>query len=116
MTPHDEFTEDDWTPDERALFAALPQERIPPGELKARTTDALRRRGLLDHQPVARSTHVLALVAAASAIFIAGALVGYAAAQRSVRPIDNTRAATRHDVAEAPADGSNPPTRHVVWY
>jgi len=116
MTAHDDFTEDDWTPEERALFASLPPERIPPSQLKARTIDALRRRELLDRQPVARPIHVLALVAAASVIFIAGALVGYAAAQRSVRPIDNTRTATRHDVAEAPANGSNPPTRHVVWY
>jgi len=116
MTAHDDFTKDDWTPEERALFASLSQGRIPSNELKARTTDALRRRGLLERQPRARSTRILALLAAASAIFIAGALVGFAAAQRSVRPINNARTATRQDVAEAAAPSSNPPTRHVVWY
>jgi hypothetical protein len=116
MTTHDEFTEDDWTPEERALLASLPQGRIPPSELKARTIDALRRRALLDRRPAARPAHVLALIAAACAIFIAGTLVGYAAAQRSVKPIVGTRTATPRDVAEAAATSNNPPTRHVVWY
>ena len=43
MATHDEFTEDDWTPEESALLAALPNERVPSNELKARTIEAVRR-------------------------------------------------------------------------
>jgi hypothetical protein len=117
MIADSEFTGDDWTPDEQALLASLPHERIPPSELKARTTDALRRRGLLHRQPAARRTRALTFIAAAAAIFVAGTLVGYVAANRSVKASDGTRTATRQDVAEVTSPTSNnPPTRHVVWY
>lgn len=117
MVGRDEFTEDDWTPEERALLASLPTERTASDALKRRTMDALHSRRLLGTRTTTAPKRILALVAAASLIFITGALVGYAVAQRSTKPVDATRTATSQDVARAGgATTNNPPARHVVWY
>lgn len=131
MRPHEEFLEDDWTPEERERLASLPAERIPPSELKTRTVAALRRGGLVDgsasgmlemtDRATRRSRATLAmaaaLVAAASLIFIAGALVGYVAARRAARTTDESRTASREAVANAREAGSTlQPRSHVVWY
>jgi hypothetical protein len=46
MSPHDEM-DDELTPEERAMFAALPREHEPGRLLEERTVRALRDRGLL---------------------------------------------------------------------
>jgi hypothetical protein len=117
MAGHDDSTEDDWMPEESARLASLPKTRIAPNELKVRTTEALHRQGLLGSRSATRPARILALIAAASLIFISGALVGFAAARRTTEPSGETRAVTAQDVARAGgAASNNSPTRHVVWY
>lgn len=115
MATHDEFTEDDWMPEERALLSSLSRERIPPHGLKARTIDAVRHRAFSERRPAMPTKRVLAFLAASSLIFIAGALVGFAVAQRSAKPVDDSRMATREAVAQNVKPDSQP-TRHIVWY
>jgi len=50
MSPHDHEMDDELTPAERELFAALPRERDPGRLLEERTVRALRERGLV-HAP-----------------------------------------------------------------
>jgi hypothetical protein len=117
MSTHQDFSDgDDWAPDETALLASLPAERIPPNELKARTTDSMRARGLL--RPPARSSRrPIALLAAACVIFIAGAAVGYVAATRANKQADDPRVASRQAVAQADTTAfKTQPVRHIVWY
>jgi hypothetical protein len=116
MVDRDEFAEEIWTPDEQARLASLPLERVAPDELKARTMDALRARGLLGLRSGKRPGRILAVLAAASLIFAAGALVGYAAARRSTPPATETRATTSQDVARASGPTTVSPKRHVIWY
>jgi len=116
MVARDDFVEDGWTPEEQARLASLPSERVAPAELKARTMDALHARGLLGSRSAMRPGGLLALLAAASLIFVTGALVGYAAARRSTTPANETRTTTSQDVARAGATTTNPPARHVIWY
>jgi len=113
---HDEFNEHEWTVEERAMFASLPEERIPPAALKTRTREAIRRSGLIATQTVWAPRRALALIAAASLIFVAGALIGYAMAQRSAKRLDDARVANRQEVARAVSDTNSQPKRHVVWY
>ena len=116
MGTHDEFTEDDWTPEERALLASLPRERIPPSQLKARTIDTIRRGGAFE-RPHLASRRTVALIAAACLIFIAGTLVGYAAARRATRPSNEARTGTRQAVAKTESETTiNQPMRNVIWY
>ena len=118
MATHDDFNEDEWTPEESALLASLPRERVPSAALKARTTDAVRR--LAGATPIGHrsSRRALMLAAAACLIFIAGAVVGFAAAKRAARPsTEPPVAATGHAVARSNAPVLIlQPTRHVVWY
>ena len=116
MDTHDQFIEDDWTPEERALLASLPRERIPSSQLKTRTTDLIRRGGSFERPRVAFRRSV-ALIAAACLIFIAGTLVGYAVARRATLPSDEARNGTRQAVAKTESETpTNPPTRNVIWY
>lgn len=116
MANRNEFNEDDWTAEERALFDALPTDRIPPSGLKARTLEAV---GL--RHPNATWTpprRAMAIAIAASLIFIAGAFVGYVAARRAANPINDARAGTPHEAvvrADNPTSNTQP-TRHVIWY
>ena len=101
MSNHDElFDGDDWTPDENAQLSALSAEKRPPEELKRRTMEAMRRRGLLGPHRVATPRRVVALLAAASVIFIAGALVGYVAARRAAPRDNQARVSSKQELKE----------------
>ena len=72
---------DDWTPRERARLDALPRERRPPASLKQRIGDDLRGRGLLGRaphrmEPGGRALRWTGRIAAAVALFLAGAWFG----------------------------------------
>lgn len=117
MTAHDDCNEDEWTPDENALLASLPRERVPSPELKVRTLDAVRHNvGATIGRGSSRKTFILA--AAACLIFIAGALVGFAAARRVARPSNEPPvAASNRSVARSDAPILIlQPEGHVVWY
>ena len=118
MARHDEFNENEWTPEESALFASLPLERVPSAELKARTTDAVRHHVGTTRIEHRSSRRALMLAAAACLIFIAGAVVGFAAARRATRPSTEPPVAAN---GQAVARSSAPililqPTRQAVWY
>ena len=88
MSPHE--MDDALTPDERALFAALPRERDPGRLLEERTVRALRERGLV-HAPEkprrAIRVHpgwLTGAVAAGLALFLGGLATGQYMATRSV--------------------------------
>lgn len=118
MTAHDDYSEDDWTPDENALLASLPRERVPSAELKARTLDAVRHPIGLTTIERRSSRNAFILAAAACLIFIAGAVVGFAAARRVARPSNvppvaaSNRAVARSDAPILILQ----PEGHVVWY
>jgi hypothetical protein len=110
-----QFDDNEWTPEEIAQFRALHVERAPSATLKARTVGALRRDHLIGARwsPGARS--VLAL-AAASVVFAAGTMVGYAAGSRRATsqeaPAPPTSAVARVDsTGVAPRQ-----TRQVIWF
>lgn len=119
MSTHDEFdnAQDDWTPEERRLLAALPRERIPPHDLKARTVHAVRRFNAATAHSSRSPRQMMALAAAATVIFIAGTLVGYLAASRSTRPPSESPVVKREAVANAEHEPLNiSQLRYVVWY
>jgi hypothetical protein len=113
------FDENDWTAEERARFATLSAHRIPPAELKQRTVRALRERGYLARRGPSTGLVVGGLVAAA-AVFAAGALVGYSAAERRSPAIAAPAALVSFSTNRAVTLDSSaktvPITRHVVWY
>jgi len=118
MTRNDEYSDDEWTPEENALFAALARERVPSAELKARTLDAVRHSvgATTIGRGSSRKTFILA--AAASLIFLAGAIVGFAAARRVGRS-SSEPPATASNRAVARSDAPIlilQPEGHVVWY
>ena len=117
MSKQDEFLEgDEWSADENAQLRSLARERIPSHELKGRTVAAWHDHGFLATPVSASPRRTMALLAAASVIFIAGALVGYFAARRSPAPEVQPRMANREQVAQAESVNNNQPVRHVVWY
>ncbi|MCP4573426.1 MAG: hypothetical protein GY838_13805 [bacterium] len=73
------MTNDDLSPDERAAFASLPREELPPRDLEDLTVEALHQRGLLGGvaRPARRgwrlSTGGLALAATAACAAVIGA-------------------------------------------
>jgi anti-sigma factor RsiW len=110
------FDENEWTPEERAHIAALSAHRVPPAELKQRTLHALRAQGYIDRRRVPAWIVVGGLIAA-TLVFGAGALVGYAAASRRSAPSVPTPVAATQSVAQLDsAAKATPATRHVVWY
>ena len=116
MSTHDESLNDEWTAEDQARMASLPRERTPPSDLKRRTIESARASGHLRSRSK-RAGLTLALLAAASAIFVAGALLGYVLAQRAT-PQAKTTASTRRD-GLASTQGFTINTafgRHVVWY
>lgn len=80
---------DDLTPDERAAFAALPRERVPPAHLEERVVQALRRRRLLgERRRIAGRPWAWAAAAAGIALFSAGTATGqWLAARSTVRAV-----------------------------
>lgn len=117
MSKQDEFLEgDEWSADENAQLGSLARERIPSHELKGKTIAALHGHGFLAAPVSASPRRTMALLAAASVIFIAGALVGYLAARRAPAPAVEPRMANREQVAQAESVNNTKPVRHVVWY
>jgi hypothetical protein len=116
MTTYDDFT-DDWTPEEQALLASLPNERIPPAGLKIRTASAVRDHVAASVLSAGSRRRAIGLVAAATVIFATGTLVGYLTARRSMpangqRPVavHNTLAKARQDTLKTNQ------MRYVIWY
>lgn len=119
MKPNDDrsFDENEWTPEERARLGALSAERVPRPELESRTVSALQQQGLLGGRRRISARFVVGALLAASAVFVAGALVGYAAANRRPAPsapptVASTRAVAQIESTVVPAA----PSKHVVWY
>jgi len=91
MSDHDELTEE-----ERAAFANLPRERIPPAYLEKRVVGALRHEGLLG--PRWRQAHtgwMAAAAAAGIALFAAGTATGQWMAARPTAGTDTADRAAR---------------------
>jgi len=110
------FDESEWTPEERARLADLSTHRVPPGELKERTMRALRDQGHIGRRRIPAWIIVGGLIAA-TLVFGAGALVGYAAAtRRSVPSVASPVAATRAVAQIDSTANATPAARHVVWY
>ena len=117
MNTHDGFDNHEWATEERALFDSLPSSRIPSADLKRRTIEALNQGGRLKPRAFTTPKLVIALAAAACVIFAAGAIVGYAAAQRATKPTVDARTTNRRSVANADNENFDiQVTRHVVWY
>ncbi|SOD02015.1 hypothetical protein SAMN05216486_1028 [bacterium JGI 053] len=103
MSPHE--MDDALTPDERALFAALPRERDPGRLLEERTVRALRDRGLV-HAP-GKPRRVIRFhpgwltgaVAAGLALFLGGLATGQYMATRNVGEV--VAAVQQHDQRQA---------------
>ena len=109
------FDENEWTPDELAQLRALDTERMPGASLKARTTRALRSEHLVGWRWHA-SPRMLLVLAAASVVFVAGAIAGYAAGSR--RAVARG-ASSPPPTAIARADSAvvaPRPTRQVIWF
>jgi hypothetical protein len=90
MTMQDAGHDDELTPDERRLFAALPREREPGRLLEERTVHALRQRGALE--PRGRrlrfpAAWVGSAVAASLALFASGVAVGQWVGARSTEVV-----------------------------
>jgi len=108
----------EWSDEERARLRAFGNERTASPELKDRTIAALQSRRLLEGKSRVRFPMpvVIGMLLAATIVFVAGALVGYAAAnRRTVEPsqpsVAVTRAVARVDSVDSVVTG-----RHVVWY
>lgn len=114
---HRSFDENEWMPDERARFAGLTAERLPPPQVEQRTVAALRERGLIGRRTRFSPPLIIGLLLAASIVFAAGALVGYAAANRRPANAPGRAVASTRSVAQLDsADSTARRARHVVWY
>ena len=88
MSPHE--MEDDLTPEERAMFAALPRERDPGRLLEERTVRALRERGLVHAAAKPRRAirfhagWMSGAIAAGIALFLGGMSMGQHLATKSI--------------------------------
>ena len=91
MSPHE--MEDDLTPQERAMFAALPRERDPGRLLEERTVRALRERGLVQAAEKPRRVirfhagWMTGAIAAGIALFLGGLAPGQQLATRSMAAV-----------------------------
>jgi hypothetical protein len=114
-TPH-ELTGDEWTAAERAQLDALATERAPSPDLKGRTIAAARAAGYLRPKSPVTATRTIKLLAAASLIFAAGTVVGYALARRAVSRASRASANREAVAAVSSFVIDTDPGRHVVWY
>lgn len=98
MSDHDELTEE-----ERAAFAELPRERVPPAYLEERVVGVLRHEGLLGPRwRQARVGWVAAATAAGIALFAAGTATGqWMAADHGPGPDPADRAARVQETGSA---------------
>ena len=113
------FDENEWTSDELAELEALSAARVPPGQLKRHTIEALRNRGLVRSTRSITPRILVALAAAASLVFAAGAFVGYATAVRHAAPPVVAPVAATTAVAARPDSVAAVPsraTKQVVWF
>jgi hypothetical protein len=101
-----EMDDDELTPDERELFAALPRERDPGRLLEERTVRALRERGLVHAagKPPRRVIRfhpgwLTGAVAAGLALFLGGLATGQYMAARSIGEV--VVAVQQHDQKQA---------------
>ena len=107
----------EWTGEELARLKALAAERTPPTALKRRTVASLRRRALLEPKSAIGPRTALWLAAAASAVFAAGAMAGYAVATRRASvPAVQSVAATRALVRAETSDAAQKPARQIIWF
>jgi len=104
MSPH-EMDDDELTPDERAMFAALPRERDPGRLLEERTVRALRERGVVRAPEKPRRVirfhpgWMTGAVAAGLALFLGGLATGQYLATRNVGEV--VAAVQAHDQRQA---------------
>ena len=113
---NDFLDDEEWSAEEQAQLASLARDRIPSHELKGRTLVALHAHGYLAAPNAKSPRRMIALLAAASVIFIAGAVVGYLAARREPPRDAESRMANREQVAQSESATTTQPVRHVVWY
>jgi hypothetical protein len=117
MTMDDDSMNDDWSAEVQGQLRSLPAERAPSREMKERTLEAARAAGYLRTRSKAPVSRTLALLAAASLIFVAGTLLGYTIATRGA-PRPSTTGSSDHDGASV-AQGltiNTEPKRHIIWY
>jgi hypothetical protein len=115
MDYDEQFDDNEWTPEEIAQFRALHVERAPTATLKARTVGALRREHLIGARWSPGARTVIAL-AAASVVFAAGTVVGYAAGSRGATS-QEPPAPAASAVARVDSTGiAQHQTRQVIWF
>ena len=109
------FDDNEWTPDELAQMRALDSERAPSMGLKTRTVSSLRARHLIGGHwsPGLRSVFALA---AASVVFVAGTVVGYAAGSRRATLPAVLVPPTAVARVDSSASAQRQPTRQVIWF
>ena len=112
---HHESQKEDWSPEEYARLKALPDHRMPSRNLKRRTIEAAIAGGYLRPRRY-RIARRIVLLAAASVIFAAGTLLGYALARRTKLPAAASRSANAEAVASTGFTINNDPRRRIVWY
>ena len=120
---------DEWNPEEREQLAEVGRHRSPRAELRDRTTDALRQRGLLGAVGSRRmpGRFFFALAAAAVVVFTAGLFAGYGVGlrhQAETRRDSETTAGggPAHEVARLDSPSTQATAtvggaaRHVIWF
>ncbi|HVE34478.1 MAG TPA: hypothetical protein VNC18_13010 [Gemmatimonadaceae bacterium] len=118
---------DEWSSEERERLAEVGQHRSPRAELRDRTTDALRERGLLGAGGSGRmpGRFFFALAAAAVVVFTAGLLAGYGVGLRHQTEIRRDSVTTAgggpaREVARLDSPATQAPAsvggRHVIWF
>lgn len=113
---YDQQFDNEWTPEELAQLRALDSERAPTAALKARTVSSLKARNLMGARWSPGLRSVLAL-AAASVVFVAGTVVGYAAgARRATVPTAVAPPAAALAKADSSGAAQRQTTRQVIWF
>lgn len=117
---------DEWSPEEREQLAEVGRHRSPRAELRDRTTDALRERGLLGAGGSRRTSgrFLFALAAAAVVFFTAGLLAGYGVGLRHQAETRRDSVTTAgggpaREVARLDSPSTPSPAasgRHVIWF
>jgi hypothetical protein len=116
MNDHKDSLNEEWSAEDQARLAAMQTGRTPSPDLKRRTMTAARAAGFLRPKPRVRGV-TLALVAAASLVFAAGALLGYELGRRATTPANAGSAANHEAVAAARAINiESDPKRQIIWY
>jgi hypothetical protein len=113
---YDQQFDNEWTPEELAQLRALDSERTPTAALKGRTVSSLRARNLIGARRSAGFRSAFAL-AAASVVFAAGTVVGYAAgARRATSPAAVAPPAAALAKVDSSSAAQRQQTRQVIWF